>query len=51
MWVTRPGTYDLGGWSLEIEVGEPSSETWIPRARFSQTGDDELSVSVLATAV
>jgi len=27
LWITRPGTYDLGGWSLETEVLETSSST------------------------
>lgn len=26
LWVTRPGTYGLGGWTLETEISIPSLE-------------------------
>ncbi|KII93831.1 hypothetical protein PLICRDRAFT_36073 [Plicaturopsis crispa FD-325 SS-3] len=47
LWITRPGTYALGGWRLETEVGE-HSEVWRTRHRYAQASspNDRSSVTV-----
>jgi len=37
VWITRPGTYALGGWLLETEVGETADRgVWQTRLRYLQ---------------
>lgn len=50
IWVTRPGTYAIRGWTLEVEVGEVDvGDSWRTRQRYVQgpSAHDHACVTVI----